>query len=167
MGLKLCFNPSNTNSYETAFEAHSTWFLKEQEYRKKWHTTFSNGCLGSHNDEERSEMRYVIRIAKPRESSKLWTHIALPETFWEHTYLSVREPHSTVTTAILTKTANHLLDYVAAAALASCLSLSCNEICNKLYMQWLILGLITAHNLSLWSDALCYLRKASSVNELF
>ena len=23
------------------------------------HTTFSNGCLGSHNDEERSEMRYV------------------------------------------------------------------------------------------------------------
>ena len=33
-------------------------------------TTFSNGCLGSHNDEERSEMRYVMRIAKPRESSK-------------------------------------------------------------------------------------------------
>ena len=22
------------------------------------YTTFSNGCLGSHNDEERSEMRY-------------------------------------------------------------------------------------------------------------
>ena len=34
------------------------------------HTTFSNGCLGSHNDEERSEMRYVMRIARPRESSK-------------------------------------------------------------------------------------------------
>ena len=33
-------------------------------------TTFSNGCLGSHNDEERSEMRYVMRIAKPRESLK-------------------------------------------------------------------------------------------------
>ena len=31
-------------------------------------TTFSGGCLGSHNDEERSEMRYVMRIAKPRES---------------------------------------------------------------------------------------------------
>jgi hypothetical protein len=27
--------------------------------------TFSNGCLGSHNDEERSEMRYVMRIAQP------------------------------------------------------------------------------------------------------
>jgi hypothetical protein len=26
--------------------------------------TFSNGCLGSHIDEERSEMRYVMRIAK-------------------------------------------------------------------------------------------------------
>ena len=33
--------------------------------------TFSNGCLGSHNDEERSEMRYVMRIALLRESSKL------------------------------------------------------------------------------------------------
>ena len=31
-------------------------------------TTFSGGCLGSHNDEERSEMRYVMRIARPRES---------------------------------------------------------------------------------------------------
>ena len=36
----------------------------------KFITTFSNGCLGSHNDEERSEMRYVMRIAGPRESSK-------------------------------------------------------------------------------------------------
>ena len=26
--------------------------------------TFSNECLGSHNDEERSEMRYVMRIAR-------------------------------------------------------------------------------------------------------
>jgi hypothetical protein len=33
-------------------------------------TTFGNGCLGSHNDEERSEMRYVMRIAISRESSK-------------------------------------------------------------------------------------------------
>jgi len=32
--------------------------------------TFSNGCLGSHNDEERSEMRYVMRIAESSESSK-------------------------------------------------------------------------------------------------
>ena len=33
--------------------------------------TFSDGCLGSHNDEERSEMRYVLRLAESRESSKL------------------------------------------------------------------------------------------------
>ena len=26
-------------------------------------TTLNNGYLGSHNDEERSEMRYVMRIA--------------------------------------------------------------------------------------------------------
>jgi hypothetical protein len=30
---------------------------------KHTHTTFNNGYLGSHNDEERSEMRYVMRIA--------------------------------------------------------------------------------------------------------
>ena len=47
---------------------------------RKCHTTFSNGCLGSHNDEERSEMRYVMRSAYFRESSNLWTHIALPVT---------------------------------------------------------------------------------------
>ena len=41
-------------------------------------TTFSNGYLGSRNDEERSEMRYVMRIAEFSESSNLWTHIALP-----------------------------------------------------------------------------------------
>ena len=34
-------------------------------------TTFSNGYLGSCNDEERSEMRYVMRIAEFRESSNL------------------------------------------------------------------------------------------------
>ena len=43
-------------------------------------TTFSNGYLGSRNDEERSEMRYVMRIAELRESSKFWTQVALPGT---------------------------------------------------------------------------------------
>ena len=33
--------------------------------------TFSDGCLGSHNDEERSELRYVLRLAESSESSKL------------------------------------------------------------------------------------------------
>jgi hypothetical protein len=35
------------------------------------YTTLSNGYLGSHNDEERSEMRYVMRIAEFSESSNL------------------------------------------------------------------------------------------------
>lgn len=35
-------------------------------YCKK--TIFGNGCLGSHNFEKRSEMRYVVRIARVRES---------------------------------------------------------------------------------------------------
>jgi trehalose/maltose hydrolase-like predicted phosphorylase len=34
-------------------------------------TTLSNGYLGSRNDEERSEMRYVMRIAGLSESSNL------------------------------------------------------------------------------------------------
>jgi hypothetical protein len=37
----------------------------------KYFTTYSNGYLGSHNDEERSEMRYVMRIAELSESSNL------------------------------------------------------------------------------------------------
>ena len=32
--------------------------------KEQCQNTFSNGCLGSHTDEERSEMRYVMRIAK-------------------------------------------------------------------------------------------------------
>lgn len=37
----------------------------------KYNTTLSNGYLGSRNDEERSEMRYVMRIAEFSESSNL------------------------------------------------------------------------------------------------
>ena len=40
-------------------------------------TTLSNGYLGSRNDEERSEMRYVMRIAEFSESSNFSTQIAL------------------------------------------------------------------------------------------
>jgi hypothetical protein len=32
---------------------------------------FNDGYLGSHTDEERSEMRYAMRIAELRESSDL------------------------------------------------------------------------------------------------
>ena len=37
----------------------------------KQRTILSNGYLGSRNDEERSEMRYVMRIAEFSESSNL------------------------------------------------------------------------------------------------
>ena len=37
---------------------------------------FNDGYLGSHNDEERSEMRKAMRIAEFRESSDLRTHLA-------------------------------------------------------------------------------------------
>ena len=46
-------------------------------FKWKKETTFDNGSLGSRNDEERSEMRYVMWIAEFSESSNLWTHIAL------------------------------------------------------------------------------------------
>ena len=37
--------------------------------KPKYLTTYSDGYLGSRNDEERSEMRYVMRIAEFSESS--------------------------------------------------------------------------------------------------
>ena len=37
----------------------------------KNHTTLVDGYLGMSNDEERSEMRYAVRIAEFRESSEL------------------------------------------------------------------------------------------------
>ncbi len=52
-------------------------------------TTVNNGYLGSRNDEERSEMRYVMRIAEFRESSNFWTQMALSGYPQEHTSLSV------------------------------------------------------------------------------
>ena len=39
--------------------------------------SLNDGSLGSLNDEERSEMRYVMWIAGFSESSSFWTHIAL------------------------------------------------------------------------------------------
>lgn len=41
------------------------------ERKNKPRTTVNNGYLGSRNDEERSEMRYVMRIAEFSESSNL------------------------------------------------------------------------------------------------
>jgi hypothetical protein len=39
------------------------------DFHTKSITTLNNGYLGSRNDEERSEMRYVMRIAELSESS--------------------------------------------------------------------------------------------------
>ena len=54
------------------------FFYQKNESTKITINTWFNGCLGSHNDEERSEMRYVMRIAESSESSNLWTQLALP-----------------------------------------------------------------------------------------
>ena len=51
--------------------------------------SLNDGSLGSLNDEERSEMRYVMWIAEFSESSKLWTHIALVCFGTEYASLSV------------------------------------------------------------------------------
>lgn len=45
---------------------------------KNYMTTFNGGSLGSCIDEERSKLRYVVRIAEFSESSNLWTQMALP-----------------------------------------------------------------------------------------
>ena len=67
--LFICCSISRNLFFEKQFTRLFTWTLKN--------TTLSNGYLGSRNDEERSEMRYVMRIAEFSESSNLWTQIAL------------------------------------------------------------------------------------------
>ena len=51
--------------------------------------TLHDGYLGSWIDEERSELRYVMRTAEVCESLNLWTHIALPSSCWEYACWSV------------------------------------------------------------------------------
>ena len=48
------------------------WWIRNQKL------PLNDESLGSHNDEERREMRYVMRIAGLSESSNLWTQIAAP-----------------------------------------------------------------------------------------
>ena len=62
--LKQC-DENQTSGHELIKTSYS-----RETYEVTSTNTFSNGCLGSHNDEERSEMRYVMRIAKLSESSK-------------------------------------------------------------------------------------------------
>ena len=58
-------------------------------------TTFNGGSLGSCIDEERCELRYVMRIAQLSESSNLWTHIALGQSMPQHAWSSVvSKPHT-------------------------------------------------------------------------
>jgi hypothetical protein len=52
-------------------EAEKLRFDETSSVIRKTKTTLSNGYLGSRNDEERSEMRYVMRIAELSESSNL------------------------------------------------------------------------------------------------
>ena len=47
------------------------WYLRRSLLELNQHTTLVDGYLGSRNDEERSEMRYVVRIAEFSESSNL------------------------------------------------------------------------------------------------
>ena len=64
---------SKLNGFHITRKVQSPHLLRGGGHYQLWRlprTTFSNGCLGSHNDEERSEMRYVMRIARPRESFK-------------------------------------------------------------------------------------------------
>ena len=57
--------------------ARCTHTTETRRHRRHTHThkplttSFSDGSLGSHNDEERREMRYVMRIAGSSESSNL------------------------------------------------------------------------------------------------
>jgi len=62
----------------THIEIHREIFICGGKKNKSYNiTTPNNGYLGSREDEERSEMRYVVWIAGISESSNLWTQVAL------------------------------------------------------------------------------------------
>ena len=59
---------SNTNLF---FELIILFIKYNKMFKNKSKKIFNDGYLGSHIDEERSEMRYAMRIAEFRESSDL------------------------------------------------------------------------------------------------
>jgi len=65
-------------------QAEARPIARINKHANQFFTTLSNGCLGSGNDEERCEMRYVMRIAELSESSNFRTQIALLGYPWEH-----------------------------------------------------------------------------------
>jgi len=79
---KMPITPYTNRAYFPLFS--SLFFAKGTESKNQLRTTLSNGYLGSGNDEERSEMRYVLRIAEFSDSSNLRTQIALFGYALEH-----------------------------------------------------------------------------------
>ena len=78
-------------------DCNNFWLLFARRKTKKHknnnqNKTPNSGYLGSRNDEERSEMRYAVRIAEFRESSELWTHIAPQGIPWSM-FVSVASEH--------------------------------------------------------------------------
>ena len=55
----------------SSYVLFTPWCALEPPTKIENHTTRFDGYLGMSNDEERSEMRYVVRIAEFSESSKL------------------------------------------------------------------------------------------------
>ena len=64
----------NLNLFKNFFKPLYYYLIKIFKIKLK---IFNGGYLGSHIDEERSQMRYAMRIAEFRESSDLWTQMAL------------------------------------------------------------------------------------------
>jgi len=72
----VCVSPDKKRKKPYNF---NSFLLTNLFFRKKKNikpTTFNGGSLGSCIDEERCELRYVMRIAQLSESLKFWTHIA-------------------------------------------------------------------------------------------
>ena len=67
---------------------HFTHFFLIYEKNTKCCITFSDGCLGSRNDEERSEMRYVLRIAESV-NHQIFERTLHFQVDWKYSCLSV------------------------------------------------------------------------------
>jgi len=66
-----------TKKHQIKKNTHIHIYTKEYNYYINNNTTPNNVYLDSREDEDRSEMRYVVWIAGISESSNLWTHVAL------------------------------------------------------------------------------------------
>ena len=76
LNLRLCIKVFLQTFVQLSKTQTTNARSKDLKFEKSNQIPFSDGSLGSRNDEERRETRYVMWIAGLSESSNLWTQMA-------------------------------------------------------------------------------------------